>query len=279
MSFPLSLRQVPYLLLLLLAACGKSNSSAENNDPSGGTGGKATVGGSSAGSSKGGSNTGGSTAGGSTAGGSKGGAGDDGGSDNAGAPSSGAGISSGGGSGTGGADEPSKQSVTFEVTNDAATPRAVVVEAVGCTPFMILATDPAGVVHTAAANPCGPCMQCPNPPSGTKRVAELAPGQSVELTWDARKLTASQQTALCNGAPAPYTRFTATPVAPGTYRVRVAVFSVTPSACGAGGKCDPPVTTTQDTLPYAALCSADAQSEAEFELPAEGDVTVPVSID
>jgi hypothetical protein len=122
-------------------------------------------------------------------------------------------------------------------------------------------------------------MQCPNPPSGTKRVAELAPGQSVELTWDARKLTASQQTVLCNGAPAPYTRFTAAPVAPGSYRVRVAVFSVTPSACGADGNCDPPVTTTQDALPYAGLCSADAQSEAELELPAQGDVTVPVSID
>lgn len=270
----MSVRPILSLLLLLLAACGKSSSSPAHNVPSGGAGGNGAAGSGSAGSSIGASNTGGSSAG-SPGGGAEAQAG----GDNGGAPSNGAGDGSGGASSTGvDGDQPSKQRVTFEVTNDAASPRAVVVEGVACTPFVILATDPAGVVHTAAANPCGPCMQCPNPLSGTKRIAELAPGQSVELTWDARGLSTSQETVSCNGSPAPYTRFTAAPVAVGTYRVRMAVFSATPSACSADGICDPPVTTTRDALPYAELCSADAQSETEFELPAHGDITVPVSI-
>jgi hypothetical protein len=268
------LRDACCSFLLLLAACGKSNSSPDAPGSFGGDAGKAAGGDAgkaaagSAGSSKGGSAVGGAV--------------QEAGSDGGGAPSSGA-AGAAGTAGTAGAagspDEPSKQTVTFEVTNGATAPRSVAIEGAGCTPFMILATDPARLVRTSAANPCGPCMQCPNPPSGTKRVAELAPGQSVELSWDARQVSVAQQTAMCNGTPTPYTSVVASPVEAGSYRVRVAVFSTKPPGCSANGACDPPVTTVQEALPYADLCSSSAQVEADFELPAEGDVTVPVTIE
>jgi hypothetical protein len=252
-------------LVLVLAACGKSASSTpEGLDTSGGTPGKAEAGTGSAGSPSGGAPSGASPEGGSAA--------SDGGVESAG----GAGAQASAGATLD--DEPSKQIVTFRVTNGAGALRTVVTEGVGCTELMILAAEPVAVVWTAAAQPCGPCAQCPNPPSGSKRVAELAAGQSVELTWDARRVVAVRETAICSGVGAPYTRFVAAPVAPGAYRVGLSVFAATPKACAANGICDPVVQTTQTALPDAELCSADMRVEADFELPAEGDVTVQLTI-
>ncbi len=186
-----------------------------------------------------------------------------------------------GGTSQGGApsDEPSKQSVTFHVVNDAGAPRAVVVGGVGCTAFTIVRKQPAGVVWTAVANACGPCSQCPNPPTGTKRIALIAQGESVDLAWDAREVRVYQESAMCKGGvPTPYQHVVTQPVAAGAYRVRVGVFATPPGSCNATGMCDPPVKTTQAALPYAALCDASAQVDADFELPPDQDITVPVTL-
>src|SRR5262245_14080399 len=143
------------VLLFVMAACGRSPAT----NGSGGTGG-------SAGSGAGGGGRGGTGA---TGIGGRGGAGGGVGGTGAAATGGSAGTGGSGQGGSGGAlvEEPSKQTVTFHLTTSAGGSRWVGFSGMGCTVFSIERRNPTAIVHTALASPCGPCLSCPNPPSGT----------------------------------------------------------------------------------------------------------------
>jgi len=191
---------------------------------------------------------------------------------------------SAGGSGTGGiggapVEEPSKQIVTFHLTTSAGGSRWVAFTGMGCTVFSIGRFNPTATVQTAQANPCGPCASCPNPPSGTTAVRAVTTTTAVDLTWDARETTIVREVASCpNGGVGSYDRAFAKPVPPGHYVAHLAVFGALPAACGTNGICSPPVTTNQMALPYASICTSDAPVDVEFDLPATGNITVPVPL-
>ena len=81
-----------------------------------------------------------------------------------------------------------------------------------------------------------------------------------------------------NGSVVPYSRVVARPVASGGYRARFAVFSSRPMQCSATGDCEPPVPTSQLSLPLAELCSSDTAADVTFLLAAGADLTVNVTI-
>lgn len=175
-------------------------------------------------------------------------------------------------------EEPSRQTVTFHFTTSAAS-RYVPVAALGCGLFSIERRDPTSSVQTALANPCGPCATCPNPTPGILVVHELLPGEFTDLLWDGRETTVVSESVSCGGAGSvTYDRPIAMPLPPGRYAARLAAFTSAPPGCDTSGVCNPPVTTTQTALPYASLCTSEAPIEVEFELPASGDVSVPVSV-
>jgi hypothetical protein len=175
-------------------------------------------------------------------------------------------------------EEPSRQTVTFHVTTSAGS-RVVPVAALGCGLFSIERLDPTSRVETAVADPCGPCGTCPEPTPGVLVVHEIAPGDSLDILWDARETTVVPENVSCDGTGSvSYDRPIAAPVPAGHYAAHIANFTSSPPACNSGGVCEPPVASTQTALPYTSLCTSDAPVDVEFELPATGDVTVAVSL-
>ena len=262
-------RGVPWAVLLLFTvACGRS----PITHGSGGTGG-------SGGSIAGGGGRGGTGATG--IGGRGGGAGGGLGGTGAAATGGSAGTGGSGRGGSGGAlvEEPSKQTVTFHLTTSAGASRWVGFNGMGCSVFSIERRNPTAIVHTALASPCGPCASCPNPPSGTTVVRAVTTASSVDILWDARETTAVRETVTCgDGGFGSYDHAFSKPVPPGRYVARLAAFGSLPASCGTNGICSPPVTTIEMALPYASICASDAPVEVEFDLPATGNLTVPVSV-
>jgi hypothetical protein len=125
---------------------------------------------------------------------------------------------------------------------------------------------------------CEACLEdCAPVDSGTTRVELLGPGQSVDLTWDARGMTVITESVLCdNGFEEDNYYPVYRPVPAGMYRVRTGAFLTLPPECDADGTCYPPVSTTPGIVTDARLCDSDAVTSTDFEIPEVGDVLVDI---
>lgn len=172
-------------------------------------------------------------------------------------------------------EDPSLQTVSFDVANRTSSEIYLVTDGSDCYPYEVEQSSTSERVILGVVGgdcPCG--WACDY--AATSHIEALAPGETRSLTWDARGLVIHQTMVSCepefheaawNPVGVPYR------VTPDRYQVTVG-FLLT--STGAGGLCDSP--STVDSGP-ARRCCADALVTAEFELPATGDVSVPIEVD
>ena len=189
------------------------------------------------------------------------------------------------------AEIPSRQKVTFRVTNGASAVRYLGVAAQAlwggdsCSPYAISR----GTADLALVIPyqCG--CECPAPPEpGLTELWVLSPGQSKDLVWDARVLATYSTSTACSSAysggpqppPAAVLHGVWQPVDPGNYRVTLIVKSSVPTTCKVNNEvvsCD---SWSEDTPGrwQGRLCDRTTTVNATFDLPETGDVIVPVTL-
>jgi len=177
----------------------------------------------------------------------------------------------------------SKQTVTFAITNGSGEDRWLVSRGVYCTASAI------GGLSIAMGFTCE--CECPNP--GSPRVESyrrLKAGETFTITWDARALVTYPEAIDCEargwkGAPPQtVTRGVLQPVAAGTYTFTAGYESTLPARCTPSGDeatCPWMYGGYVGSLPptIATRCESSKAATATVTLPAEGDVTVPVTID
>jgi hypothetical protein len=186
-------------------------------------------------------------------------------------------------------DVPSKQKVTFVITNQGTTDRFLVLDGQACTGFGVSRLSGTTWVRVALRlladdESCGCDGYGCDDIRGPTVYQRLAPGAQSSIVWDARELTLWQEELDC-----PYVNRTWTlvrgvhrPVAPGQYRVDIpnsaaperdcwhSATDLDRYQCAPGGMIGPGVENT---------CGAEAQVTQEFTLPATGDITVGVDLD
>jgi hypothetical protein len=170
-------------------------------------------------------------------------------------------------------EQPSTQTVYFDITNTAASTIYVVTSGRDCTAYGIhsTSTDSDLSLRAFEDDPC-PCGRaCDSNTQGF--IQELAPGETVTLTWDARDLVwrGLKIPAPCDPA-STVTEEHAIPqrVSPGEYSVSIGYFLPPPCEyCG-----------VLPTYAFSAppQCQADHNVSASFLLPDAGDVRVPLEI-
>jgi hypothetical protein len=189
-----------------------------------------------------------------------------------------------------GPDTPSRQTVQIVVTNRAAADRYLVTEGTFCDPFSVSFSQQSPM-HLTLGFQC--LCECPNPgPARPATLHRLAPGDSFTLSWDARSLVTCTETVDCSteGLPGLGTASqvvgASQPVGAGPYSVSVAAVTAVPQGCSGDG------TTFTCPMSYSGgpggpfnnppaiqvECPADVTASASFELPASGDVSVPVAL-
>jgi hypothetical protein len=189
------------------------------------------------------------------------------------------------------ASQASAQTVTFAITNDGDVDRFVPQIGFFCTTYDIVAggAENGPSLPLEAGFDCG--CECPFPgPPYVLSYARLAPGDTLDLTWDARQLVSYTYSFDCaqdgwpdHGCilrPGSYL----TPVPAGTYRVAVPFEEADTlgEACvtdDTGASCSmplPPFTEGPGTV--AAVCPSTQAAVATFDLPDRGDVAVEVSL-
>jgi len=177
--------------------------------------------------------------------------------------------------------------VTFTITNNSGADRYVATAGNNCMTIELdrLWDGGQSLVALAVGFQC-PC-ECPMPgsarPTAFRRVG---PGETFEVTWDARGLTTWRQSIDCNDlAPFPPRRSSFVtgvlrPVEPGRFRVVLGIEPTLPAGCSGSGsdyRCDVSYD-TNDMSEIAPRCATSAIATAEFTLPASGDVAVSVEI-
>jgi hypothetical protein len=284
-------------VVLVLAACGSTRDTAtariadprgSNGDAAAGEGGPRTGSGGGAGHGE----TGGSPATGGASGAITGGSFGSGGRAIGGAPGdSGVGGNAGGtriDAGPPPTEIPSTQTVTFTVTNSSGADRYVVTAGNNCTTVEVdrLMDGGQSLVPLAGGFQC-PC-ECPMPgsarPTAFRRVG---PGETFDVTWDARGLATWRESVTCNDLPpfpprhSSYIAGVLRPVEPGRFRIVLGIEHTLPTGCRGSGsdyRCDMSYD-TNDTSEIAPRCATSAIATAEFSLLASGNVVVPVEID
>lgn len=186
------------------------------------------------------------------------------------------------------AEIPSKQTVTFNITNATTSDQYVVTDGWYCTPFGIDKVSDGGVasLFLQTGFPC-PC-ECPavGPPVPLT-FRRIGPGESFSMTWDARDLVTYTEAYDCSHdwpgeGVQHFLTGVAVPVNVGTYRVTFGMESTLPTACSDAGpsyRCDTQSgggSPAPDDL--AAICPTTKTATATFFVPAAGNVVVPVSI-
>ena len=185
---------------------------------------------------------------------------------------------------------PSRQKVTFRVSNGGSVARYVAARADGLFggPYCSAYGIGQGTTNLTLAIPSQCGCECPAPHQpGVTELWRISPGQSKDLVWDARALATYSTMMKCGtlypGGPedpsAKVLHGVWQPVAAGSYQVTLIIKSTVPSSCQEANdiaSCD---YWTEDQ--YGAwsggICDRTTTVEADFELPAEGDVIVPMT--
>ena len=183
---------------------------------------------------------------------------------------------------------PSRQKVTFRVTNGASAVRYLGVSSDGlmgsyCSPYAISQ----GTTNLTLAIPyqCG--CECPAPPApGLTELWVISSGQTKDLVWDARALESYSTSVSCSPAwgpfapPAPVLYGVWQPIPPGNYQVTLIVKSSVPTACKADSEvvgCDY-WSEGEYGRWQGGICDRTTTVHATFDLPETGDVIVPVTL-
>jgi hypothetical protein len=190
-----------------------------------------------------------------------------------------------------GASVPSRQTVEVVVTNQAAADRYLVTAGTFCDPFSVSFSQQNALPLTLGFQ----CVcECPNPgPARPATLHRLAPGESFTLRWNATALTTCTETVDCAAmgwkglGTASQLVGASAPVGPGPYGVSVGALAAVPQGCfGDGTTFNCPMSWGggnpggPNGIPPAiqTVCPADAFASVSFELPASGDVSVPVAL-
>jgi hypothetical protein len=183
---------------------------------------------------------------------------------------------------------PSRQKVTFRVTNGASAVRYAGASSEGvmgsyCSPYAISqgTTD----LKLAIPYQCG--CECPAPPApGLTELLAISPGQTKDVVWDARALETYSVVRPCSptwgpsAPPASVIYGVWQPAPPGNYQVTLIVKSSVPTACKANNEdvaCD---YWSEDEYGrwLGGICDRTTTVKATFDLPETGDVIVPVTL-
>lgn len=171
--------------------------------------------------------------------------------------------------------------VTFELTNNYATDIWIPEQGWFCTPWGIDA------VELAIGFKCG--CECPAPGSpGVMMLRQVPVGETVTVTWDGRELVTYTECIACADTPLYETAGVLQPLAAGTYTFRMPVaLDQLPMGCIDNGDqtatCDPSLDPTGE-LPRDVALTCEVMSGStvdvtqQFDLPASGPLTVPVSM-
>lgn len=216
----------------------------------------------------------------------------------------GTGVTTGGTAGTGGAtggiaeagvpatggapvalpvEIPSRQTVHFELTNASSEVRYVAVDGEYCDPFPITRVD--GATRTPLLledeYQCG--CECPVPPDpAVTRYTAVLPGETRTLDWDARAMVTASIPLDCSqwGTTASRTVAAWQPVASGQYEAKFKVEAAIPPWCTELGAAPnaADLACTSRTYDGFSRCSWTVAATVPFSLPAEGDLTVPVTL-
>lgn len=183
---------------------------------------------------------------------------------------------------------PSRQKVTFRVTNGASAVRYVGASSEGvmgsyCSPYAITQ----GTTNLTLAIPyqCG--CECPVPPApGLTELLVVSPGQTKDVVWDARALETYSVERPCaptwgpSAPPASVIYGVWQPALPGNYQVTLIVKSSVPTTCKANNEdvtCD---YWSEDEYGkwQGGICDRTTTVKVTFDLPETGDVIVPVTL-
>ena len=186
---------------------------------------------------------------------------------------------------------PSRQSVTFRVTNSTSFVRYLAARSDGffggpyCSSYAISQ----GTTNLTLAIPfqCG--CECPQPHQpGITELWSISPGQTKDLVWDARALATYSTMMTCGSLSPPGPAFPPArvlhgvwqPVAAGNYQATLITKSTVPTSCqetNAIVSCDY-WTEDQYGASLGGICDRTTTVKADFDLPAEGDVIVPITL-
>jgi hypothetical protein len=185
-------------------------------------------------------------------------------------------------------DIPSRQTVTFELSNQTGADRFVVTQGWYCDDFGIASGPGGAALPLELGFQC--LCECPNPgPVQATAYHRVAPGASYRLTWDARSLVTWSELYDCAthgwpGVPPQNEVFGAhQPVGAGPYRVTFAIEQTLPSRCSPTSGDDytctmeqPPIGMWPTTI--AQICPSLAPQTVGFTLPQSGDLSLPVAL-
>lgn len=207
--------------------------------------------------------------------------------DGAGGEEGGGGATGGGGSGAGGTqctltDEEPTRTVTIAITNDATEDRFVATDGDQCTPYG-LAAEEEGVfqpMNMTAPWPCG--CECPGPPAArTTRYQRIAPGETYDYIWDARRLLFCHTAEDCGTFEATITQAFWSPISGGQYRMTLGVEAALPERCDApdaDGSIPCAAYVDSDLVGQYGVCATSETVEVTFEL-AGDDLSLAVSLE
>jgi hypothetical protein len=178
---------------------------------------------------------------------------------------------------------PSHQNVIFRVTNSTAATSYLGTLGFYCAAYGI--NQGSTSLTMAIGYQCG--CECPQPPNpAISQYLVISPQQSKDLVWDARALTTYSISQSCAswGAPsvtAAITYGVRQPVGPGSYQVTLTLESVAPAGCTEANEivtCSFPSYGGGGGSTGGGICPSSATVKASFDLPANGDVIVPITL-
>jgi hypothetical protein len=186
--------------------------------------------------------------------------------------------------------EPSVVTVRFDVTNRRTSPIWIISDGMSCEALRV-ARSSGGTLLLGAPTWCVvPCLFPNTDPSGNYTVTRIEPGATFSIPWDGREVRqfdaaspCAQNSGICQGTasvPAPAGRYRAGfVVETDTNSMRYQAYA---QACGASATCSGGGPYLQHSLVGLACLQNDATApvvNVEFDLPASGELVVPVPIE
>ena len=187
---------------------------------------------------------------------------------------------------------PSRQTVTFRLTNSSSSDRFIATKGSWCDPYSV--AEGAGTPVPLTLGYQKKCDAVAKVDAiRTIQFQRVAASASFPVTWDARQLVLVGAVADCGDSGGDhdaddrinkeYLEGVHQPVRAGPYSVAFAFESTLPADCLLSGDVATcPVSGPQQTLPYESLLrcpmTSGTAAMADFTLPASGDISVPVAV-